>query len=49
MGRRLGRPKSVVDVGKLMDYRNQNMSIRRIANEMKLSKATIERALKMCI
>jgi DNA invertase Pin-like site-specific DNA recombinase len=48
-GTRLGRPKSVIDIDKLVNYRKQNMSIRRIAVEMSLSKGTIERALKMCV
>ena len=48
-GKRLGRPKSVIDIDKLAGFRKQNMSIRKIANEMKLSKGTIERALKMCV
>ncbi len=48
-GKRLGRPKSVIDIDKLVDFRKQNMSIRRIADEMKLSKGTIEKALKTCL
>ncbi len=48
-GKRLGRPKSIVDIDKLVDFRKQNMSIRRIADEMKLSKETIEKALKTCL
>ncbi len=48
-GKRLGRPKSVIGFDRLVSFRKQNMSIRRIANEMKLSKGTIERALKMCL
>ncbi len=48
-GVKLGRPKSVIDIDKLVDFRKQNMSIRRIADEMSLSKGTIERALKTCL
>ena len=48
-GKRLGRPRSKIDTDKLVEFRKQNMSIRRIANEMKLSKGTIEKALKMCL
>jgi len=48
-GRRLGRPKIKIDISKLIEYRKQNMSIRRIAVEMSLSKGTIEKALKMCV
>ena len=48
-GRRLGRPKSKIDISKLIEYRKQKMSIRRIAVEMSLSKGTIEKALKMCV
>ncbi len=48
-GKRLGRPKSIVDIDKLVDFRKQNMSIRRIADEMSLSKGTIEKALKTCL
>ncbi len=48
-GKRLGRNKSVIGFDRLVSFRKQNMSIRRIANEMKLSKGTIERALKMCL
>ena len=48
-GRLLGRPKSKIDISKLIEYRKQKMSIRRIAVEMSLSKGTIEKALKMCV
>jgi len=48
-GKRLGRPKSKIDISRLIEYRKQNMSIRRIAVEMSLSKGTIEKALKMCV
>ncbi len=47
-GKQLGRPKSVINIDKLVDFRKQNMSIRRIADEMSLSKGTIEKALKTC-
>ncbi len=48
-GKRLGRPKSEIDIDKLAEFRKQNMSIRKIASEMKLSKGTIEKALKVCV
>ncbi len=48
-GKQLGRPKSEVDIDKLAEFRKQNMSIRKIASEMKLSKGTIEKALKVCV
>ncbi len=47
-GVKLGRPESVIDIDKLIDCKKQNMSIRRIADEMSLSKGTIEKALKAC-
>ncbi len=46
-GKRLGRPKREVDTDKVIEYRNQNKSIRQIAGEMSLSRGTVERTLKM--
>ncbi len=43
----LERPKSEVDTDKVVENRKQNKSIRQIANEMNLSKGTVERTLKM--
>ncbi len=45
-GKRLGRPKSKVDIGKVIEYRKQNKSIRQIASKMNLSRGTVERTLK---
>jgi len=46
-GMRLGRPKSEVDTDKVIEYREQDKSIRQIASEMSLSRGTVERTLKM--
>ncbi len=48
-GKRLGRPKSKVDINKVFDYRKQNLTIRQIACKLGLSKGTVERTLKTCI
>ncbi len=48
-GKRLGRPKSEVDTDRIVEYRRQNKSIRQIANELNLSKGTVQRTLKMCL
>ncbi len=48
-GKRLGRPKSKVDIGKVIEYRKQNKSIRQIANELNLSKGVVQRTLEMCL
>ncbi len=48
-GKRLGRPKNKVDTDKVIEYRKQNKSIRQIANELNLSKGTVQRTLKMCL
>ncbi len=47
-GKRLGRPKHTIDTERVIEHRNQNKSIRQIASEMKLSRGTVERTLKMC-
>ncbi len=47
-GKRLGRPKSDVYTSKVIECRNQNKSIRQIANEMCISMGTVERTLKVC-
>jgi DNA invertase Pin-like site-specific DNA recombinase len=45
-GKRLGRPKSEVDTDKVIEYRNQNKSIRQIANELGLSSNLVFRTLQ---
>ncbi len=47
-GKRLGRPKSAVDTDKVIEYRNQNKSIRQIARELNLSKGAVQRTLELC-
>ncbi len=48
-GKRLGRPKSVIDTDKVIEHRKQNKSIRQIANELNLSKGAVQRTLEMCL
>ena len=48
-GKRLGRPKSVIDTDKVVEHRKQNKSIRQIANELNLSKGAVQRTLEMCL
>ncbi len=48
-GKRLGRPKSEIDTDKVIEYRNQNKSIRQIARELNLSKGAVQRTLEMCL
>jgi DNA invertase Pin-like site-specific DNA recombinase len=48
-GKRLGRPKNIVDTEKVIEYRKQNKSIRQIANELNLSKGAVQRTLEMCL
>ncbi len=45
-GKRLGRPKSEVDTGKIVEYRKQKKSIRQIASEMNLSNNLVFRTLQ---
>ncbi len=47
-GKKLGRPKNEVDTDKVIEYRKQNKSIRQIANELNLSKGTVQRTLETC-
>jgi len=48
-GKQLGRPQVRVDKDKIIKFREEKKSIRAIANEMNLSKGTVERTLKMCL
>jgi DNA invertase Pin-like site-specific DNA recombinase len=48
-GVRLGRPQSDANTDKVFEYRNQNKSIREIANVMKLSRGKVERILKSAV
>jgi DNA invertase Pin-like site-specific DNA recombinase len=43
----LGRPNSVIDMDKLIKYKEQGMSIREIAKELGLSRGKVERTLKL--
>jgi DNA invertase Pin-like site-specific DNA recombinase len=45
-GKKLGRPKSDVDTGKIVEYRRQNKSIRQIARELSLSNNIVFRTLQ---
>jgi DNA invertase Pin-like site-specific DNA recombinase len=45
-GKKLGRPKSDVDVDKVIDYKRQGKSIREIAKEMGIHRSKVERTLK---
>ena len=47
-GKRLGRPKNIVDTDKIIEYRKQNKSIRQIASELSLSKGAVQRTLETC-
>lgn len=47
-GKRLGRPKNIVDTDKVIEYRKQNKSIRQIASELNLSKGAVQRTLETC-
>ncbi len=48
-GKRLGRPETVVDVDKVIEYKEQGKSIRQIAKELNLSKGVVQRTLEMCL
>jgi len=48
-GKKLGRPKNIVDTEKVIEYRKQNKSIRQIASELGLSRGSVERTLRMCV
>ena len=48
-GKKLGRPKNIVDTEKVIEYRKQNKSIRQIASELGLSRGSVERTLTMCV
>ena len=48
-GKRLGRPKSEVDINKIFDYRKQNLTIRQIANKLDLSSSVVCRTLKKLV
>ena len=45
-GKRLGRPKNIVDTEKVIEYRKQNKSIRQIAKELGLSNNLVFRTLQ---
>ncbi len=45
-GKKLGRPKSVIDIDKIVEYRKQKKSIRQIASEMNLSNNLVFRTLQ---
>ncbi len=45
-GKRLGRPKSEVDTGKIVEYRRQKKSIRQIARELNLTNNLVFRTLQ---
>ena len=45
-GKRLGRPKNIVDTDKVIEYRKQNKSIRQIAKELGLSNNLVFRTLQ---
>jgi len=45
-GKRLGRPKNIVDTEKVIEYRRQNKSIRQIAKELGLSNNLVFRTLQ---
>ena len=47
-GKRLGRPRNIVDTDKVIEYRKQNKSIRQIASELNLSKGAVQRTLELC-
>jgi DNA invertase Pin-like site-specific DNA recombinase len=47
-GRRLGRPRIVVDASKVARLRAQGASIASIARELGLGKGTVQRALSAC-
>ena len=42
----MGRPKSEVDTDKIVEYRNQDKSIRQIAKELGLSNNLVFRTLQ---
>ncbi|GAX60923.1 transposon Tn552 DNA-invertase binR [Candidatus Scalindua japonica] len=48
-GKKLGRPKNIVDTEKVIEYRKKNKSIRLIAKELNLSKGAVQRTLEMCL
>ncbi len=45
-GKQLGRPTGDIDINKVIEYREQGISIREIAKEMGLSRGKVERTLK---
>ncbi|MBT6229776.1 MAG: recombinase family protein [Candidatus Scalindua sp.] len=47
-GKKLGRPKNIVDTEKVIEYRKKNKSIRQIASELNLSKGAVQRTLELC-
>ncbi len=42
----MGRPTGDIDINKVIEYREQGISIREIAKEMGLSRGKVERTLK---
>ncbi len=48
-GKRLGRPKTEIDIDKVVEYKEQGKSIREIAKEMGLSRGKVERTLKQSV
>ncbi|TWU35385.1 hypothetical protein S225a_07430 [Candidatus Brocadiaceae bacterium S225] len=47
-GKRPGWPESKIGTDKVIEYRPQNKLIRRIVNELNLSKGSVQRTLEMC-
>ncbi len=45
-GKRLGRPTGNIDITKVIEYKEQGMSIREIAKEMEIHRSKVERTLK---
>ena len=48
-GKQLGRPNNDIDVNKVIEYKEQGMSIRDIAKSLKLSRGKVERTLKLSV
>jgi len=48
-GKRLGRPNNDIDINKVVRCKDQGMSIREIAKNLKLSRGKVERTLKIAV
>jgi DNA invertase Pin-like site-specific DNA recombinase len=48
-GKRLGRPNSDIDTGKVIKFKEQGKSVREIAKEMGIHRSKVERTLKLSV